>query len=290
MVSLKKTQAKNKLFSITNSKNILVIMTCLSLLITQNSYSQVSSEFIDMLEQTETKDQQQQFALADTQSPRETAPSEVNIDELIPFSYYANEFTDIINELQLSIKSSYNLSSNLVADSCSVIMDKNQLQGPIGQYVTQVFKVHETKLSNLVQGGSLNSICPGYAQMSLEKKSYVWTLILASMAHFESTCNTKAPNKGPNGTAYGYYQLHKGKEDAYDLEGTGLCTKNASGDPKLASKCALSMLERQFIYEKGLLFSPKSYWDVLRPRGRSQKASLIRNGIMKSSLCRKVII
>jgi len=289
---LKNIGSKKHSSTNSKSKNILVLIIYLSVFMASKSYSQSSSEFIDILEQTQPQTQsqsEQQLAFAETQS-YENKSLETHINELTPFSYYADEFIDIINDLQLAIKSSYNLSGNLVADSCSVIMDKNQLQGPIGQYITQVFKVHQAKLSNLVQGGSLNSICPTYAQMNLERKSQLWTLILASIAHFESSCNTKVPNKGPNGIAYGYYQLHKGKEEAYDLNGTGLCTQNASGDPKLASKCALSMIERQFIYEKGLLFSPKSYWDVLRPRGRSQKASLIRSAIMKSSLCRKVII
>jgi len=216
--------------------------------------------------------------------------SDEKMNEMVPFEFYAGEFTDLINELQLALKSSYSLSGNQVADSCILLMDKNQIQGPVGQYITQVFKVHHKKLTHLLHGGSLNAICPQYSKMSLEKKSTLWTLILASIAHFESSCNPKVPNKGPNGIAYGYYQLHKGKEDLYDLKDIGLCTKNSSGDPKLASKCALSMLERQFIYDNGVLFSSRSYWDVLRPRGQSQKAKLIRSAIIKSALCTKSVL
>lgn len=214
-----------------------------------------------------------------------------SIDDAIPWTEYAFEYVDIINAYQMTFKSSFNLSTNQVADTCSDLMNKNQIQGYVGEYITQVFKAHSTNLSHLIQGGRLNAICPQYSQMDIEKKSLLWTLILASVAHFESSCNTKAINpNGPNGTAYGYYQLHKNKEHFYDEDNSGLCVKNASADPRLASKCALSMLEKQFKNDNGLLFSPKSYWEVLRPRGRSQKASLIRTAIINSSLCKKFVM
>jgi len=208
----------------------------------------------------------------------------IELSEL-PLETFATEFTEIINELQVLDQTAYDLSGNPVADSCVVLMNKNQIQGPIGLYINQVFTTHAAKLPHLIQGGSLTSMCPKYSSLSLLQKSQLWTLILASMAHFESSCVQTASAKGPNGTAYGFYQLHKGKEHLYD-GAAKLCVKNAGGHPKLASKCTLSMLEKQFNVNNGILFSNKSYWDVLRPNGSSKKSSLIKAALMKSSLCR----
>lgn len=229
-----------------------------------------------------------QLSLADTHDIHSSKYEIINNQSLLEsevlFENYVDEFTDLINHLQLAEETAYNLSGNSVADSCVALMNKNQIQGSIGVYISQVFSAHSAKLPHLLQGGKINSICPKYPSLSLMQKSQLWTLILATIAHFESSCNPTVPNKGPNGIAYGYYQLHKGKENTYDGNAQ-LCAVNASGDPKLASKCTLSMLEKQFVKENGILFSPKSYWDVLRPNGRSKKASLIRSAIMRSSIC-----
>ena len=48
------------------------------------------------------------------------------------------------------------------------------------------------------------------------------------MAHFESRCLVSAANtNAPNGTARGLFQLHQGREDAYDGRSDS-CSRNAS--------------------------------------------------------------
>jgi hypothetical protein len=120
--------------------------------------------------------------------------------------------------------------------------------------------------------------------MNLEKKSFIWVLILASIAHFESSCNAKASAQGPNGIAYGYYQLHKGQEQNYD-DKKGFCKKNASLSVQASSLCALAILEKQYRNDDMELFNNKSYWDVLRPNGESKKSGLIRQALKNSSFC-----
>lgn len=120
--------------------------------------------------------------------------------------------------------------------------------------------------------------------MSLKEKATLWTLIVTVMAHFESSCSPEAKNKGPNGMALGLLQLHSGKEDKYDGE-FNTCDKNASSSTSGTLKCALGMLETQLERTNGNLFDPKSYWDVLRPRGRARKADDIQRAIQGSSLC-----
>lgn len=197
---------------------------------------------------------------------------------------YIEEFANAVNMDQLAVNASYPLSTAEVDDKCVAMMDGKMIAGPVGRTLSQIFLDNQTGLDNLVSGGSVRAkYCPRYGKMTSKEKSIVWVFILTAMAHFESNCTRYASAKGPNGTAYGYFQLHKGKEDNYG--GGTFCKKGDAADPAKASKCTLGMLEKQFENREGELFSNKSYWDVLRPTGSSKKWSVIRRALMRSSLC-----
>lgn len=208
---------------------------------------------------------------------------DTNTEVLMPS--YLEEFADALNMSQLQVDVSYKLSTAEVSDKCVSLMDGKMISGNVGRAMSQIFLSNQSSLSNLVSGGSVKSkYCPRYGKMTAKEKSIVWVFILTAMAHFESTCNTTASAKGPNGTAYGYYQLHRGHEQSYDGD-KGLCQKGDAAKPAAASRCTLSMLDKQFANRQGELFSNKSYWDVLRPSGSSKKWSVIRQALMRSSLC-----
>lgn len=198
---------------------------------------------------------------------------------------YLEEFADALNSAQMTYNTSYPLSTTEVNDECVALMNGKMISGDVGRALSEIFIENSAKLDNLTSGGSVSAkYCPKYSKMTVKEKSIVWVFILTAMAHFESSCSRTANTKGPNGTVYGYYQLHRGKEDAYD-GGKGFCKKGDAGKPIAASKCTLGMLEKQFEVRQGELFSPKSYWDVLRPQGHAKKAGIIKKALMRSSLC-----
>ena len=197
---------------------------------------------------------------------------------------YSAEFIDIINQTQLEKKTAYMMGGTPVADACVAFMNKNQMVGNIGAAVYSELAQNTKLYPNLIDGGSVNKYCRKYPEMSTKKKALVWVFIMTTMAHFESSCSEKAKAQGPNGIAYGYFQLHKGKENFYAPE-TKACVKNASTNPILSSKCTIGMLEKQMDRSNGELFSNKSYWEVLRPRGPADKARIIAKALSRSSLC-----
>ncbi|AZZ37097.1 hypothetical protein CIK05_09930 [Bdellovibrio sp. qaytius] len=198
---------------------------------------------------------------------------------------YLEEFAQAVNYDQLSSDVAYKLSTTEVDDRCVALMDGKMISGDVGKVLSQIFLDNKEKLGNLVVGGSVKSkYCPRYGNMTEKEKSIVWVFILTAMSHFESSCNRTASATGPNGTAYGYYQLHRNHEQDYDGD-KGMCQKGDAGKPVAASKCTLGMLDKQFENRKGELFSSLSYWDVLRPSGASKKWSVIKRALMQSSLC-----
>lgn len=197
---------------------------------------------------------------------------------------YLEEFADAINEAQLG--DSYSLSTTEVNDKCIALMNGKMISGDVGRALSETFIGSASKLNDLVKGGSVRSkYCSQYSTMTLKEKSIVWVFILTAMAHFESRCIRTASNHGgPNGTAYGFYQLHLNHEQNYD-GGKGFCHKGDAAKPIASSKCAIGMLEKQFEVRQGELFAAKSYWDVLRPAGQAKKAGIIKKALMNSSLC-----
>lgn len=218
---------------------------------------------------------------------------------------YIEEFAEEINRAQLMVESAYSLSTIKVDDKCTALMDGRMISGNVGRMISQLFldntkslhknpkaleKVPADKklkiFDDLYIGGSVKSkYCPMYSKMTAKERSIVWVFILTAMAHFESNCKgTAVQPAGPNGTAYGFYQLHRGHEQDYDGK-KDICRQGDAGQPVRSSQCALAMLEQQFEARQGELFSQKSYWCVLRPAGESKKAFVIRKALMNSSLC-----
>ncbi len=199
------------------------------------------------------------------------------------------EFANIINRVQLEKRTAYSLSKTAVADECAVFMDKDYFKGTLGKAIEKQMTQDPASYGYMLHGGTLNKYCRKYPEMTAKQKATVWVLIMTVIAHFESTCSPKAKAKGPNGTAYGYFQLHKGKEEFYD-NSRNSCIRNASVDPVESTRCALGMIENQMQKSGGDLFSKSSYWDVLRPRGQARKADDIGKAIMKLNLCNPVQI
>lgn len=208
--------------------------------------------------------------------------------QYLNYSDYMDEVAEIANMVQMSQGVAYTIGGTPVSDNCVVFMNKEMFMGELGKATFALLKENKASFPLLMKGGTLPLYCPKYTQMKDDQKMMVWVMMMTMVAHFESSCNNKAKAKGPNGTAKGYYQLHYGKEQKYD--DLGMCVRNASDSGKAATKCALSMLERQLERDKGQVFSPKSYWDVLRPAGASRKADDIQRTLKKSSLCNPMTI
>ncbi|MBO9665457.1 MAG: hypothetical protein J7501_01415 [Bdellovibrio sp.] len=165
--------------------------------------------------------------------------------------------------------------------------------GAWGKSVTKL--LGSKRYPNLIKGSSdLRKYCQNYNTMSYEDKESIWVLIIASMAHLESSCNQTPARQpsGPNGQLVGTLQLHKGQEGRYAKD--ELC-KNGSGNTAGGSfLCGMSMLDRQ-MERYDSLFWNESYWAVLRPnsndrvkdpQGRLIKpSSVIKLAIAKYPAC-----
>ncbi len=197
---------------------------------------------------------------------------------------YSREFLSVINQVQLESDTAYSLGGTMVSDSCVAFMNQSHIVGPVGKAVFHEMTTNKNLYPNLFAGGTVNRYCRKYSEMNSNQKALVWVFVLTTMAHFESSCSVTARARGPNGTAYGYFQLHKGKENEYASE-TKSCVKNASTNPVLSSQCAMGMLEKQMQRSRGALFNNKSYWEVLRPNGSADKARVIAKALSRLSLC-----
>lgn len=122
--------------------------------------------------------------------------------------------------------------------------------------------------------------CPNFYNLTDEEKKIIWLRVLDGMVFFESTCNPNAKARGPNGTAYGLLQLHAGREHDYQRS----CRKNDSKNGPRSLTCGLNMIHEQLDQSNKVFFSG-SYWEVLRPRGRSQRAKTIASHIWYYPLC-----
>lgn len=168
-----------------------------------------------------------------------------------------------------------------VDDRCNKFMNTNLVLGKLGQYIKNEVQTNAKKYPYLLASPQMESLCPKYSKMSLNDKAFMWTLVMTTMAHLESNCNINASIKGPNGKTSGFYQLHSGKEDYYDGEKSE-CFKYAGTDPQSSSRCALAMLDLQMKNQDGMLFTKKSYWDVLRPSGVASSLSKAPQKIKKA--------
>lgn len=209
------------------------------------------------------------------------------------FSELEDEFFTSLNEsmnanAQKSIvrKSEYPLNGVNVASGCHIFIDASARLGEQGAYAYNQIVRHSSEYRSLLADSALNEQCPNYGNLQVSQRAQVIVLLLTAMAHFESSCRVSAANtNAPNGTARGLFQLHEGREDAYDGRSDS-CSRNASLDAEESIDCALGMLNLQFA-KSGLLFDPKSYWDVLRPQGEAQTTAAIASALGRSRLCRR---
>jgi hypothetical protein len=128
----------------------------------------------------------------------------------------------------------------------------------------------------------LITYCPNYMQLKDSEKKLIWLRVIDAMVYFESSCDINARAKGPNGTAYGLLQLHLGREDDYERH----CRTNDSKSSSRSLVCGLNMIYSQIENNDKLFFSG-SYWEVLRPTGRSQRAKTIADHIWYYPLCQE---
>jgi hypothetical protein len=134
---------------------------------------------------------------------------------------------------------------------------------------------------DIIKGSpDLSKYCPSYSSLSALDRENVWVLILNSIAFYESSCDDKKTARGPNGRLKGLLQLHVGREQLYAPN----CKKGDGKSPQGTFRCGISMLNGQLDRGENL-FSRKSYWDVLRPQGASQKYKKIMRIISGYPLC-----
>ncbi|MBL7686800.1 MAG: hypothetical protein JNJ49_02115 [Bdellovibrionaceae bacterium] len=149
---------------------------------------------------------------------------------------------------------------------CSAFADENGL-GRLGKVVVnEISNGQFEHVGNLLNGSDdLKRACPRYDTLNTNEKAHVFVMLLASMSFFESSCDPTSGLKrrvqGPNGALGGLIQLHKGKENVYAPN----CPRGASNKPETTLTCGLSMLNKQLDRQEAI-FSPRSYWEVLRPK------------------------
>lgn len=122
--------------------------------------------------------------------------------------------------------------------------------------------------------------CPNFPNLEEHEKKIILLRIIDGMVFFESSCNVSARARGPNGTAYGLLQLHLGREQDYERN----CRKNDSRTSNRSLRCGLNMIHNQ-VDDNNKIFFAGSYWEVLRPNGRSRKAKLIARHLWHYPLC-----
>jgi hypothetical protein len=215
------------------------------------------------------------------------AQSETAESELLESSM-DSDVEDFLNQVNMALvtqESGYIVAGVEVNDRCSSLIDKSGGLGSLGRFARDELMTNMSDYAELMSGDALKRHCTNYTRLSIGNRALVWALILTTMAHFESSCDSEVEAKGPNGTAKGLWQLHEGEEQRYDGKNRDQCLKNASGDPVKSVRCTLGMLAHQMSNSGGNLFSTESYWDVLRPDGQSKKAGKIEKALKNSQLC-----
>ena len=163
---------------------------------------------------------------------------------------------------------------------CSSFVDKGTFRA-WAKYIQRAFKNHDFEY--LMHGPKdFFEYCPRYTFLPDQEKINVWIVVMNAMAHYESTCKVKAPAKGPNGDLTGLLQFHAKRERYYG----SLCKNGDAKDPERTFVCGLSMLDEQIARDE-VLFSRKSYWDVLRPQARSEKYLQIIDALRAYRLCQR---
>lgn len=198
------------------------------------------------------------------------------MDALKRFTIEMNAITDGALDIEIiSDKMNY-------SDKCENFVGDGEVN-KWGEVVQK--ELSKDKYGALLKQGpkDIGLYCPNFSGMNMDERKSLNILILTAMAHYESSCNFREKAPGPNGTAAGLLQLHRGKEGQYSSG----CRNGDSASAERTLICGLSMLNDQVVARGERLFSSASYWEVLRPRGRSQKAKKIMAAINKFSACYK---
>lgn len=173
------------------------------------------------------------------------------------------------------------------ADLCEKFAGEDGL-GRYGQYISEeVIKKNgeNYKYNHLMQGPpDLVRACPAFTEMSEDQKAGLYVLIVNAMANYESSCNIKETARGPNGKLIGLLQLHYQKEHRYSRG----CQQGDAAKASTTFSCGFSMLDDQ-VRRDGVLFSSKSYWDVLRLNSKTFKAKKIVSTISKYEPCQQTL-
>lgn len=148
--------------------------------------------------------------------------------------------------------------------ACGKFFDSQGNYGQYGNMVNQSLDPSKNK-SLFESSKDLDMICPGFAALGNDDKKKFWVWTLSATAYKESTCKEKgADSKGPNGTAAGLFQLHKGKEASYPTVGQK-CRNGDSGNGNNSIQCTISMLSHYKEKSQGLFVtSGKTYWATFR--------------------------
>lgn len=141
------------------------------------------------------------------------------------------------------------------------------------------------KYNQLMQGPpDLVRACPAFTTMNEDQKAGLYVLIVNAMANYESSCNINETARGPNGKLIGLLQLHYQKEHQYSRG----CQQGDASKASTTFSCGFSMLNDQ-VRRDGVLFSSKSYWDVLRLNSKTFKAKKIVSTISKYEPCQPTL-
>jgi hypothetical protein len=198
------------------------------------------------------------------------------LSALMRFSQNMNAITDGVLDIEI-ISDKFNY-----ADKCDKFAaNENGELNKWGSVITR--EISKPRCATMLNQGprDIKTYCPNFTSMNTIDKKALYVLIMAAMTHYESSCNFREKAPGPNGTAAGLLQLHKGKEQKYSSG----CRKNDSLDAERSLSCGVAMVCDQTSARGENLFSSGSYWEVLRPRGRSQKAKKIMAAIRKFGPC-----
>ncbi|MBS1971354.1 MAG: hypothetical protein JSU04_13685 [Bdellovibrionales bacterium] len=216
------------------------------------------------------------------------------LDRELVTSSYRQQFDGIQNQVQVNElrKSADGIEVDMnAATDVSQIIDKKYGDkcenfagdGELNKWGQAIEKEFDKDRHQALYGGpsDVRRLCPKYDELNDEDKKGLWVLIISAMTHYESTCIVSESARGPHGTAAGLLQLHRGKEANYSSG----CRNGDSNTAERSIICGMSMLNDQI--ERGEpLFSRKSYWDVLRPQGASQKSVRIQAVIGQYPACK----
>lgn len=196
------------------------------------------------------------------------------MDALIRFSQEMNSITDGALDIEV-------ISDNMgYSERCEKFVGDGEVNH-WGEIVNK--ELSKGKYSTLLFEGpkDIELYCPNFQRLKIKNRKAVFMLIITAMTHHESSCDFRAKTTGTNGTASGLLQLHKGREGRYSSG----CRNGDASSAERSLICGLSMLNDQTIGRGERLFSSASYWEVLRPRGRSKKAKKIMTAIAKFPAC-----